>query len=187
MTLLDERGLGDFIDAHYRSAGDRLFRMERLPLYDVPHQASELERWRAGATEPNWKAKQPWLDRLAEEQRRGMISQRVRRFGHVLSDDELRACHWGYALNGRYEDIRVLHEGEHDIPTGLVELDYWIVAERFAVPMHYDSRGRFLGAEVAPAERLAEFVSDRERAWSAAEPFTDWWARHPELHRHQVA
>jgi hypothetical protein len=49
--------------------------------------------------------------------------------------------------------------------------------------MHYDSQGRFLGAEVAPADRLADFVRDRDRAWAAAEPFDTWWARHPELHR----
>ncbi|MGH3612237.1 MAG: hypothetical protein ACRDRK_06460 [Pseudonocardia sp.] len=43
------------------------------------------------------------------EQRRGLISQRVRRFGRELTEDELMSCHWRYAYNGRYEDIRVLH------------------------------------------------------------------------------
>lgn len=77
----------------------------------------------------------------------------------------------------------MLHVGEHDIPPGLLTIDYWIVVETYAVPMHYDSQGRFLGAEVAPADRLADFVRDRDRAWAAAEPFDTWWARHPELHR----
>jgi hypothetical protein len=93
-TLLDERELGTFIDTHYKAAGDRLFRMERLPRYDVPHQFAELERWLAGEVEPNWETKQPWLDTLAAEQRRGLVSQRVRVFGAQLSADELRACHW---------------------------------------------------------------------------------------------
>jgi hypothetical protein len=70
----------------------------------VPHQSAELERWLAGEVEPNWETKQPWLDTLADEQRRGLVSQRVRVFGEQLSADELRACHRGYALNGRYED-----------------------------------------------------------------------------------
>jgi hypothetical protein len=182
-ALLDERELGEFIDAHYKAAGDRLFRMERLPRYDVPHQTAELQRWLAGETEPNWETKQPWLDTLADERRRGLVSQRVRVFGAQLSSDELRSCHWGYALNGRYEDIRVLHAGEHAIPPDLMTIDYWIVAETYAVPMHYDPHGRFLGAEVAPADRLADFVRDRDRAWAAAEPFDTWWARHRELHR----
>jgi hypothetical protein len=56
-------------------------------------------------------------------------------------------------------------------------------SDTYAVPMHYDPHGRFLGAEVAPRDRLAEFVRDRDRAWAAAEPFDTWWARHHELHR----
>jgi hypothetical protein len=183
VTLLDEQALGDFIDRHYTQEGDQLFRMERLPLYDVPTQAAELRRWRSGETEPNWATKQPWLDALAAERSRGLVSRRVRYFGANLSDDELCACHWGYALNCRFEDIRVLHEGEHDLPPGSLNLDYWIVADRYAVPMRYDAGGQFIGAEVAPATRLAEFRRDRDRAWAAAEPFADWWARHAELHR----
>lgn len=187
MTALDERALGEFIDAHYRRSGDHLFRMERLPLYDVPHQAAELARWRAGETEPDWNGKQSWLDTLADESHRGLVSQRVRRFGRELTDDELMSCHWGYRYNGRYEDIRVLHEGEHDIPAGLIEQDYWIVADTFVVAMHYDPGGRFLGAEVLPPDRLHDFVHDRDRAWAVAEPFSTWWARHPELHRRPAA
>lgn len=182
MTALDETALGAFIDTHYAAPGDQLFRMERLPTYGVPHQSAELERWRRGATEPDWSRKQPWLDRLADEARRGLVSQRVRVFGAELSDDELRACHWGYALNSRHEDIRVLHHGEHDVPD-LLALDYWIVADRFAVPMHYDGDGRFLGAEVAGPDRLDVFRADRDRAWAVAEPFPAWWSRHTELHR----
>lgn len=51
----------------------------------------------------------------------------------------------------------------------------------------YDADGRFVGAEVLPADRVAEFIRDRERAWAAAEPFGTWWARHTELHRRPAA
>lgn len=187
MNPLDEADLGAFIDAHYTEPGDHLLRMEQLSRYDVPHQSAELERWRSGAAEPDWETKQPWLDTLADESRRGLISQRVRVLGHELTDDEIMSCHWGYALNGRYEDIRVLRCGEHDLPHGLVEQDYWIVVDRHVLPMHYDAQGRFLRAEVAAPDRVAGFRRDRDRAWAAAEPFPQWWARHPELHRRRVA
>lgn len=183
MTLLDETQLGEFIDARFAEPGDQLFRMERLPLYAVPHQSSDLERWLAGETEPNWTTKQPWLDRLADEHRRGLQSRRVRRFGATLTDDEICACHWGYAYTGKFEDIRVLHEGEHEFPGGLIEQDYWLVDDQHVLPMIYDEEGRFVGAEIAPPERLDEFRRDRDRAWAAAEPFFDWWGRHTELHR----
>lgn len=182
MTTLDEAALGAFIDAHYAAPGDHLFRMERLPRYAVPHQSAELERWRAGATEPDWSRKRPWLDRLANEARRGLVSRRVRVFGADLSDDEIMSCHWGYVLNSEHEDIRVLRHGEHPVPD-LVPQDYWIVADRFVLPMRYDDEGRFLGAEVADPAQLEAFRTDRDRAWGAAEPFPGWWARHSELHR----
>ena len=69
---------------------------------------------------------------------------------------------------------------------GLLTIDYWIVADTYAVPMHYDPHGRFLGAEIAPADQLADFAADPDRAWAAAEPFGTWWARHPEMHRQPV-
>lgn len=183
--LLDERELGEFIDAHYKAAGDHLFRMERLPRYDVPHQTAELQRWLAGETEPNWETKQP----SRHPRRRAATRPRVPARPHVRRPALRRraaSLPLGYALNGRYEDIRVLHEGEHDIPPGLMPIDYWIVADTYAVPMHYDPHGRFLGAEVAPPDRLAEFMRDRDLALASAEPFDTWWSRHPELHRRRA-
>jgi hypothetical protein len=186
MTILDENGLGDFIDAHYNAPGDRLFRMEQLPYYDVPHQAAELAAWRSGG-EPDWSVKQPWLNTLAEERRRGLISERVRVLSARLTDDELRACNWGYPYTGRYEDIRVLRHGEHPIPGALLAQDYWIIADTHVALMHYDSSGRFGCAEIlAPAE-LARYRDDRDAAWTAGEPFGSWWRRHGELHRRQAA
>lgn len=183
MTLLDEKALGELINSYYHEKGHRLFRMERLSRYDVPNQTAELDRWRNGAIEPNWETKQPWLDVLADESKRGLISQRVRLFSARLSDDELRACHWGYYYNSRYEDIRVLHDGEHDIPPDLISQDYWIMAESVVVAMHYDPAGRFFGAEVLPDKQLATYQRDRDRAWAVAESFPRWWGRHSELHR----
>ncbi len=79
--------------------------------------------------------------------------------------------------------MTILLDERDDIPPGLMPIDYWILADTYPVPMHYDPHGRFLGAEVAPPDRLAEFVRDRDRAWAAAEPFDTWWSRHNELHR----
>ncbi|MGH3612236.1 MAG: DUF6879 family protein [Pseudonocardia sp.] len=50
----------------------------------------------------------------------------------------------------------------------MIELDYWIVADPYVVPMIYDADGRFVGAEVLPADRVAEFIRDRDRAWATA-------------------
>jgi hypothetical protein len=183
--LLDETGLGDFIDAHYREPGDQLFRMEQLPHYDVPHQAAELEAWRSGG-EPDWATRQPWLDALAEEQSNGLISQRVRVFSEELTEDERRAIAWGYPYTSRYEETRVLHRGEHVVPSELIGRDYWLVGQR-VVLMHYSATGAFEGAEVLPPSELARFHRDRDFAWAVAEPFGIWLKRHSELHRQRAA
>jgi hypothetical protein len=49
--------------------------------------------------------------------------------------------------------------------------------------MHYDVEGRFEDAEILPEEALDRHLDIRNRAWEAAEPFVEWWAHHPELHR----
>lgn len=54
-----------------------------------------------------------------------------------LTDYELMACHWGYAYNSKFEDIRVLHHGEHEIPD-LLGHNYWIVADQHVMRMDYD-------------------------------------------------
>ena len=44
----------------------------------------------------------------------------------------------------------------------------------------------FVGAAILGSERVEEFLADRETAWQAAEPFNQWWSRHPELHRDRM-
>lgn len=184
--LLDEQGLGEYIEARYNTPGDQLFRMERLPWYDTPAQNADRDAFLAG-TAPDWARKQGWLDVLAEDARRGLVSRRVRVFSAQLSADELSACHFGYPYTGRYEDVRVLHRGEHPPVADLLDHDYWIIEPGASRPvvlrMHYTAEARFEHAAVVPAEENAVYLRERDLAWEAAEPFSVWWRRHRELHR----
>lgn len=189
MSLLDEKGLGAFIDAHYRGRGDRLFRMERLPQYAVAQQSAELQAWRDGG-ELDMAAKQPWLDVLASEVARGMLTRRVRILSACLTDDERHACHWGYPYVGRFEEVRVLRRGEHPVPD-VLDHDYWVIepadGDLRVVRMDYSPTGRFLGAVVLPESEHGPYLSEQQLAWAIAEPFTTWWGRHGELHRRSAA
>jgi len=184
--MLDEHGLGEFLHAHYSRPGDQLFRMERLPLYDVPSQNADRDAFLRGVA-PDWARKQAWLDELAENARRGMVSRRVRVFSAQLSDDELMSCHYGYPYIGRDQDIRVVHPGEHPVPT-LLDHDYWIAEPLdgggvHVARMHYTDGGAFVGAEPIDGPGQDVYLRERDLAWQAAEPFNTWWARHGELHR----
>ncbi|HEY2762483.1 MAG TPA: hypothetical protein VGJ13_00475 [Pseudonocardiaceae bacterium] len=185
--MLDAEALGRFIDEHYRQLGDRLFRMEVRPEYEVTSDGEDFRRWLEGAIEPTWSRKQPWLDTLRRERDRGQVSTRVRILSEQVTDYERYACDFGYRYNSEYEDIRVLRRGEHEIPTGLIERDFWIIGDSILVTMFYDEHGRLLGAEVANSDQLDNHLRTREQAWAAAEPFTAWWSRHPELHRRMAA
>lgn len=163
---------------------ERLFRMEARPEYAVAADGDDFTRFIAGETEPTWTRKQPWLDALRAERTARKIRYRVRLLSHWLTDYERYACEWGYALNAEAgEYIKVLRRGEHDIPAGLIEGDFWVIDDAQVVAMHYDEHGRFEAAEVLPPTALKAHITSRDLAWKAAEPFLHWWERHPDLHR----
>ncbi|WP_037068949.1 DUF6879 family protein [Pseudonocardia acaciae] len=181
---MDADELGGFIDQRFRLPGDRLFRMEVLPAYEVDSDGDDYRRWLDGATEPTWSRKQPWLDSLRRERDNGQVSTRVRVLSDELTTYERYACEFGYVHNASAgEDIRVLHRGEHALPHELQEEDFWVINDDIVVPMRYDQHGRFESAYVAEHDEVATYVRARDVAWAAAEPFLAWWARHPELHR----
>jgi len=105
------------------------------------------------------------------------------------TDYERYAAQWGYTLNSEAgEDIRIWHLAEHPLPSGIVRHDFWLVGEDQVLVMHYDRHGRFEGGSVAPQEDVARYRRTRDLLWTGAEPFPQWWARHPELQRRrQVA
>lgn len=194
---MDYAGLGAWIGAHYGQPGDRLFRLEALPEYAVDDDGDDFRRWLAGAPEPTWARKQPWLDTLRREHDAGLHATRVRIFTPALTDYERYACEFGYALNAPAgEDIRVLRRGEHPIPDDAAQVDFWLASpipdegqsQRHHVAlMHYDELGRFLGAEEITGDAQDSYLRTHDALWPAAEPFGSWWAQHPELNRRRAA
>ena len=175
MTRLDIDALIAELDVFHT-----LFRFEQLPAYAVDDDGDDYHRWAAGAPEPTWPRKQPWLDVLHADRAAGRDRRRVRRFTADLTDYERYACDWGYAHNAPAgENIRVLRPGEHRIPN-LPPEDFWVVDDHTAIVMNYDDAGGFLDATRVPDP--SPYIAARDRAWEAAEPFEPWWAQHPELH-----
>lgn len=182
--FLDPTALGQLL-GDFRA---RLFRMETLPAYAVTSDGDDFQRWLDGESEPTWDRLNSWLEVLREERAAQKISSRVRLLSARLTDYERYACEFGYRYTGAAgEDIRVLRRGEHHVPSGLIERDFWVVDDTQAIEMHYDQHGQFVGAELLAADRIDDYARTRDAAWEAAEPFAIWWARHPELHRRLAA
>ncbi len=87
---MDAEALGRFIDERYNQQGDRLFRMEIFPEYEVASDGDDFRHWLEGATEPTWTRKQPWLDTVRRERENGQISTRVRILSQAAGSDQGR-------------------------------------------------------------------------------------------------
>lgn len=186
--MLDEQALEEFVFARYARRRDQLFRMERLPLYDVPSQNADRENWLAGHLDTT--DLEQWAEVLADDRRRGLVSRRVRVLSSVLTDDEAMSCHVALPIISRDQEVRILRRGEHPVPE-LLDHDYWVIETASGtvdvVRMIYSDGGVFLGANVVPPAEHAPYLRERDLAWSIGEPFAPWWSRHRELHRKMAA
>jgi|SRR3954454_13561217 hypothetical protein len=189
MTLLTENQLGAWFDEHYGpDAARTAFRLELLPTYTVETDGDDYGRWLAGEPEPTWERKNSWLQVLRNEHAAGLRSSRVKVMSARPTDYERYAAEWGYALNvPAGEDVRVWHLADRPLPSDIVSHDFWLMGDDDVLVMHYDAHGRFEGASLPPAVHIPRYRHTRDVLWSGAEPFTSWWARHPELHRTRQA
>lgn len=180
--MMDAAQLNAWMDRHFtRSA----FRLETLQTYEVASDGSDYRRYLDG--EPTWtpERKQPWLDHLAAERARGLRRSRVRVVTHPVTDYTRYECEWGYVPNvAAGEDVRILDDLDDVDLRHVTRLgDFWLV-DNAVVTMRYADDGRFIGAERESHPGAIGTARDLSRlAWEASEPFHEWWARHPELHR----
>jgi Family of unknown function (DUF6879) len=175
--VLTTAELGRYIDEHLTREA---FRLEQLDRYDVASDGADFERFTRGEPGPNIARKQPWLDRLRQAARSGVSWRRVHVLRTPLTDYLRYECEWGYAFNARAgEDIGIIDLAEQQAE-GLPDHDFWLLDNRHAARLHYDTGGRFLGAEVVEAAGLPFYQRARSEALAAAEPFAAWWQRHTE-------
>ena len=183
--MLDERGLDEFFAAHFHRTA---FRLEVRDNYAVASDGGDFARYLAGEDLPDAARKSVWLDELRADTAAGKRWQWVHVVRGPLSDYLRYAFEWGYAVNIHAgADVRVLDLAEQPRPAAIPDEDFWLLDAEAVLIMHYDDQGRFLGAKTAVQAELPRYRHARDAAWEAAEPFADYWARHPEFHRARVA
>jgi hypothetical protein len=190
--ILDDDQFDEAWDRYFTHSA---FRLEQQPAYEVPSdrlnedmsQVSDYDRWLAGATEPMWERKKPFLDELVRERQSMRTRYRVRILGgpNGLHPYEEYECGFGYVPNYRAgEDIFILDRAVRPVPPPVVDHDFWLLDDEAVIRMHYSSIGEFEAAElITDSHAVVRYADARVAAMAAAEPFTTWWARHPELHR----
>jgi hypothetical protein len=173
--------LGDYIaERHARD----LFRLEALPHYNAASDADDYRRYLRGETHPDAATKQAWLDKLRTDTAAGRRWRRVHAVWHPLSDYLRYECEWGYTYNVAHgEDVRILDLDQAGLPRALPAQvgDFFVIDGEHAVRSYYDDHGRFSHAHVL--EEPGPYLALAELLWHTAEPFTAWWAAHPQYHR----
>jgi hypothetical protein len=179
--MLDERQLGEYIDTHFTSD---LFRLETLARYDVGTDGGDFTRYLAGDPGPDMARKGPWMDQIRREVASGLHTYRVHVVHSPLSEYLRFECEWGYTFNAEAgEHIRILDLSQQRRPAALIDEDFWLIDDSRGARMHYDTSGRFLGAEIILGTDLARYQEARDAAWTTAVPFADFWQAHPQYWR----
>lgn len=178
--LLDEAGLDEYTDRFTFEA----FRQEVRDHYNVASDGGDFPRYLAGEPDPDPAVVAPWRNWVRGRVEQGRAVRRVRVLHGPPSRYVCYECEWAYTHSVEVgEDIRVLDLTEQAPPPELIGEEFWLLDRSRAVVMCYDDDGRFLYGHTAEGRDAGPWDASRHAAWTAAEPFMDWWQRHPEYHR----
>ncbi len=176
---LDEAGLDAYTDRFDSYA----LRHETLDRYDVASDDDAFTHYLAGRPRPP-EFGQAWHGWIADRIAEGRQVRRVRVLYGPPSPYLCFECEWGYTGNvAAGEQVRVLDLTEQPRPAALVDAEFWLLDGCRAAVMAYDPDGVFLHADTVEGVTAQPYVNSAEATWSTAEPFRDWWARHPQWHR----
>lgn len=167
--------LGDLFDTFEREA----FRLETLDDYSKSGSVDAYQSFLSGEAQPD-DYNADWVDEVRTATSSGKRVYRVHILSRPLTPYLRFELGWGYRKNMiGGEEFFVLDTTEGTNPLSGVG-DFWLFDNEDVASMGYDGEGKFLGSEVLPPFKTAEFVKYRDTALSYAEPFTEWWERHGE-------
>jgi len=134
--------LNDPFDSFEHSA----FRLETLPVYSVPEEADDFQRFLSGESLPI-SMNEEWCDWTRQQTLLGKTLQRVRVISLPLSSYLRFEIDWRYVYsNVAGEEIYLLEKSK--IPADMLSLaDFWLFDGRVLVRLRYDSNGHFIAEE----------------------------------------
>lgn len=180
MTMrLDEQGLDEYTDQFVSDA----LRHETLTFYNVPSDGDDYSRFLAGEAGPTPEIVGGWGAWVSQQRERGAEVRRLRVLREPPNDYLRFEMGWAYVSNVvAGEDIRILDLTGRDLPAHVVDAEFWMLDRERVALMTYDDDGRFLYADAVEGIDATPYVDAAETAWDMAEPFSSWWANHPEFH-----
>ncbi|HEY1967244.1 MAG TPA: hypothetical protein VGH89_04815 [Pseudonocardia sp.] len=177
--------LGEYIDQRRRTPGE-LLRVQTLDRYNVPSDHGNYERYLRG--EPKFISPEvaDWYRELSADAEVGKIWRNVHVVRLPLTDYLCYQFEYGYVRNtAAGQVIRVVDTDAHPEAELLFDVgDFYVFEGADILHMRYDEEGHFLGGAGSGASSTKGYVALAELAWRMGTPFADWWAAHPEFHRH---
>jgi hypothetical protein len=162
----------DDLDQLWDRSRREIFRLETLPVYDVPEEAASVAAFLRGEPLPvHTPDNHPWYRKLADTVARGVRIYRV----HVIDwplTGYLRFELAGYPeLVSAGTQVYITERGSHPELAGLNE-DFWLFDEQHVAVMRYDPQGHPLGPE--PGDDVAKYVAGRDAAMAHAVSLDAW-------------
>ena len=166
---------GEAWSRYFQDFHSSAFRLELHPVYTMPGEADELQRFLAGEKPPS-DYHYGWLDTVANAAAAGKTMRRVRVVTRPLTDYIRYEFEWGFVYNVHAgEDIRVLDLTGRPGP-GLPDYDFWMFDESAVVKLLYRPDGTQIVRELIQDPDIAAYLRYRDAAWQDAVPFEGYWA-----------
>ena len=180
MSALTLAELGRFVADHYTHD---VLRVETRQRYDTASERDGLRRYLSGEPSPPGAGDTPWTRQLRAHVAAGRSWRVLHAVEQPLTDYLRYECEWGYVHNAAAgQSIRIASLTNVHQQLG----DLLVIDGRHVFRYRYDDADRFAEAEDV-TDRDGAYAALLEKLWGEAEPFTTWWAAHPQYHRDTLA
>ncbi|WP_020392222.1 DUF6879 family protein [Kribbella catacumbae] len=141
-------------DAYFDRFATDVFRLENLQNYAVDAEDAGLKAFREGTARPERSVRtEPWLARIAVTTVAGKIWQRVHVVDHPLTEYLRYEMESYVESQAAGERIRIADRAAAESALSGLGEDFWLFdgdsPKAYAVLMHYDNAGHFVGFDHA--------------------------------------
>ncbi|MFF0592200.1 DUF6879 family protein [Streptomyces antibioticus] len=163
---------GEAWQAKFRDFQSEAWRLETLPVYNVPQEAEEIQQFRAGERIDPRTHSNDYTEDLKRVRREGKNKGRVHIVTRPLS--EYLRYEFMYYLPHAWagEDIRIMDVTDRPNPLSDVQ-DFWMFDKSQVVLMHYEADGTQISREVYEGD-VTPYVEYQRIALAESVPFEEY-------------
>ncbi|MEV1046694.1 DUF6879 family protein [Streptomyces sp. NPDC049916] len=163
---------GEAWQAKFRDFQSEAWRLETLPAYNVPQEADEIQRFRAGERIDPHTHSNDYTEDLKQVRREGRSKGRVHIVTRPLSEYLLYEFMYYLPHAWAGEDIRIMDVTNRPNPLADVQ-DFWMFDKSLVVLMHYEADGTQISREVYEGD-VKPYIEYQRIALAESVPFEEY-------------